>query len=135
MTPSANLSAKRARHRTVLSFWICRLFCRQFHQWIGRVTIRDWRFESLGESVGISIGESVTSPYGADVLNPSVKNTPNNLHVSEPLFFKKILNIPSVISSVYTDGWWPSVVTDEITDGVKSVGNGDPKLPTELFHR
>ena len=51
------------------------------------------------------------------------------------LFFK-ILNIPSVISSVYTDGFWPSVSTDEITDGLNSVGNGDLKLPTaELFRQ
>jgi hypothetical protein len=77
------------------------------------------------------------SPYGADVLNPSVipsvKNTRNNLHISEPPFFFLILNIPSVISSVYTDGFWPSVSTDEITNRVNVVGNGDLKLPTELF--
>jgi hypothetical protein len=54
---------------------------------------------------------------------PLVKNTRNNLHVSEPPFFY-ILNIPSVILSVATDG---------ITDGLNSVGNGDLKLPTELF--
>jgi len=137
--PSSNLSANRARHRMVLLFWIRRRVCRHFHRWISHVTIRSWRFESLGESVGISIGESITSPYEADVLNPSVipsvKNNPSNLHVSEPPFFFLILNISSVISSVYTDRCWSSVVTDEITDGVKSVGNGDPKLPTELFHR
>jgi hypothetical protein len=79
------------------------------------------------------------SPYEADVLNPSVipsvKNTRNNLHVSEPLFFY-ILNIPSVISSVDTDESWPSVSTDEITDGLNSVGNGDLKLPiAELFRQ
>jgi len=71
-------------------------------------------------------------------MNPSVilsvTNTPNNLHVSEPPFFK-ILNIPSVISSVYTDGFWSSVVIDEIIDEVKAVGNGDPKLPIKLFRR
>jgi hypothetical protein len=48
-------------------------------------------FESPGDSIGIFIGELVTSLYGADILNPmvipSVKNTRNNLHVSEPPFF------------------------------------------------
>jgi len=90
--PLAGLTVNRARHRTEL------------------------RFESLGDSVGIFIGESVTSPYGADVLNPSVmpsvKNTRNNLHVSEPPFFF-ILNIPSVIPSVYTDGIWPNMKKQE----------------------
>jgi len=42
----------RARHHTVLPFWIRRLLCRQFHRWIGHVIIRSWRFESLGDSVG-----------------------------------------------------------------------------------
>jgi hypothetical protein len=106
---SAGLTVNRAHHRTEL------------------------RFESLGDSVGIFIGESVMSPYGADVLNPSVipsvKNTHNNLHVSEPPFFF-ILNIPSVIPSVYTDGFFLSVYTDEITNGLNLVGNGDLKLPT-----
>ena len=70
--PSATLTANRACHRTEMSFWIPRWFHRHFHRWIGHVTIRSWRFESLSDSVGIFIGESVTSPYGADVLNPSV---------------------------------------------------------------
>jgi hypothetical protein len=100
---SAHLTVNRACHRTRLPFW------------------------TPSDSVGICIGESITSPYGADVLNPlvipSVKNTRNNLHVSEPPFFY-ILNIPSIILSVATDG---------ITDGLNSVGNGDLKLPTELF--
>jgi hypothetical protein len=63
---------------------------------------------------------------------PSVKIPPITSTSANHLFFL-ILNISSVISSVYTDGCWPSVVTDKITDGVKSVGNGDPKLSTELF--
>jgi hypothetical protein len=66
---------------------------------------------------------------------PSVKNTRNNLHVSEPRFFLYILNIPSVILSVDIDGQIPSVSTNEITDDVNSVGNGDLKLATELFRR
>jgi hypothetical protein len=64
---SSGLTVNRASHRTEL------------------------RFESLDDSVGIFIDESVMSLYGADVLNPSVissvKNTCNNLHVSEPPFF------------------------------------------------
>jgi hypothetical protein len=88
---SARLTANRARHRMELPFWIPRWFRRHFHRWIGHVTVRSWRFESLGDSVGIFIGESVTSPYEVGVLNPSVipsvKNTRNNLHISEPPFF------------------------------------------------
>ena len=48
--------------------WFRRLIWRQ----TGYITVRSCRFESLGDSVSIFIGESVTSPYGADVLNPSV---------------------------------------------------------------
>jgi hypothetical protein len=76
--------------------------------------------------------KSVTSLYGADVLNPliisSVKNTCNYIHVSESHFFF-ILNIS------YTDRIWQLVYTVEITDGLNSVSNGDLKLPTELFRR
>jgi hypothetical protein len=50
-------------------------------------------------------------------------------------FFLYILNIPSVILSVDIDGQIPSVSTNEITDDVNSVGNGDLKLATELFRR
>ena len=49
---SARLMINRARHRTELPFWIPRWFRRQFHRWIGHVTVRSWRFESLGDSVG-----------------------------------------------------------------------------------
>jgi len=70
--PSANLSVNRTRHHMVLPFWIRRWFRRPLHRWIGHATVRSWRFESLGASIGISIGDSVTSPYGDDVLNPSV---------------------------------------------------------------
>jgi hypothetical protein len=89
--PSTRLTVNRARHRTELPFSIPRWFRRHFHQWIGHVTGRSWLFESFGDSIGIFIGESITSPYRADVLNlsviPSVKNTRNNLHVSEPPSF------------------------------------------------
>jgi hypothetical protein len=40
-----------------------------------------------------------------------------NFHVSDPPFFFLILNFPSVIRSVTTDGQYPLVVTDWITDG------------------
>ena len=89
--PSARLTANRARHRTELPFSIPRWFRQHFYQWIDHVTGRSWLFESFGDSIGIFIGELITSPYGADVLNlsviPSVKNTRNNLHVSEPPSF------------------------------------------------
>ena len=70
-----------------------RLFRRQFHRWIGHVTIWSWCFESLGESVSISIGESATSPYGANVLHPSmipsVKIPPITSTSANRLFLKK----------------------------------------------
>jgi hypothetical protein len=89
---SASLTANRACHRTELPFWIPRWFHRHFHRWIGHVTVRSWHFESFDYSVSIFIGESVTSPYGADILNPSmipsVKNTRNNpTSANRPLFF------------------------------------------------
>ena len=103
-------------------------FCRRLHRWN----------YSVCDFVGQSNGKQGTSPYGAAVLNPSVissiKIIRNNLHVSEPPFFY-ILNIPSVISLVDTDGIQSSVSTDEITNGVNSIGNGNLKLPTELFHQ
>jgi len=105
------------------------------------------------------IGEPVSSPYGVDVLNPSVipsacssmnrsrrrtkltflnpsvipsvQNTRNNLHVSEPPFFFLILNIPSI----NTDELFLSVYADDLIDRLNYVGNGDLKLPTELFRR
>jgi len=49
---SARLTVNRARHRTELPFWIPQWFYRHFHQWIGHVTVRSWRFESLGDSIG-----------------------------------------------------------------------------------
>jgi hypothetical protein len=88
-----------------------RLFWRK--NW--HVTVRICYFESLGNSVSILNGESVTSPYRAVVLNPSVKITLKNLHVSEPFFFL-ILNFSSVIQSVTTDrqsSVIQSVTTDE----------------------
>jgi len=86
----------------------------QFWRWIGHVIVRRSRFESLGDSVN--------------------KITCKKLHVSDPYFFKN-LNISSVISSVYNDRCIPSVDTDQITDGIVSVGNYHRKLPIELFRR
>jgi len=110
--------------------WVRRLFWRK--NW--HVTVQICHFKSLGNSIGILNGEPVRSPYGAIVLNSSVKITRKNLHVSEPPFFL-ILNFSSIIQSVTTDGHVPSVVTDWITDGKSSVGNFDIKLPTEIFRR
>ena len=50
--PSASLKINRARHRAELSFWIHRWFRRHCKRWIGHVTVRSCRFESLGDSVG-----------------------------------------------------------------------------------
>ena len=92
----------------------CRWFCQQFWRWIDHVIVRRSRFESLGNSIG--------------------KIACKKFHVSEPFFFF-ILNIPSVISSVYTDRSISLVYTDWITDGTVSVGNYHRNLPTELFCR
>ena len=117
--PSVILSAipmvNRACHCTEISDWIPRWFHRHFKWWISHVNVRSCRFESLGDSVG--------------------KITRKNLHVSEPLFFFLILNISSVIPSANTDRMCPSVYTSGITDGKNSVGNGDLKLPIEVFRR
>jgi hypothetical protein len=73
-------------------------------------------------------GESVTSPYEAAVLNPSVipsvKSPAKTSTSMNNLFF--IPNIFSVIPSVNTSG---------MTDGKKSVSKCDLKLLTELGHR
>jgi len=85
------------------------------------------------------IGEPVSSPYGADFfesLGDSVdKKIPviTSTSANHPFFL--IFNIPSVSPSVFTDGLFPSVYADDLTDGLNSIGNGDLKLPTELFRR
>ena len=96
---------KEKEERRGSAEWGCIYFCRRIHR----------RNYSVCDSVGYSDGKkgtspygaavlnpsvissafssvkSVTSPYGADVLNPSVipsvKNTRNYIHVSEPPFF------------------------------------------------
>jgi len=113
--PLAILMVNRTRHRTKLSFWIPRWFRRHLHRWTGLVTVRSWCFESLGDSIG--------------------KKYRNNLHVSEPPSFFLILNISSVSPSVNTDGYFPSVCDDDITDEFNVVGNSDLKLPTKLCRR
>jgi hypothetical protein len=95
--PSAILTVNRTRHRTKLLFWIPRWFRRWLCRWIGHVTVRSCRFESLGDSVG--------------------KNHPQNPPRQRTTFFFLILNISSIIPSVYTDRMFPSVYTDRITDG------------------
>jgi hypothetical protein len=65
--PSAILTVNRSRHCTEIPIWIPRWFRRQFWRWIGHVTVRSCRFESLGDSVG--------------------KITRKNFHVIEPPFF------------------------------------------------
>ena len=82
VSPSAILTVNRACHCTDILVWIPRWFRRHFKRWIGHITVRSYRFESLGNSVG--------------------KITRKNLHVSEPVFFL-ILNILSVILAVNTD--------------------------------
>ena len=101
-------------------------FCRWNHR----------RTTSVGDSVGHSDGESVTSLYGDPGLNPSVillVKSPAKTSTSAHRPFFKILNIPSVIPLVYTDQISSPVYTDEITDGKYSVGKYDRKLPTEVF--
>ena len=116
--PSVILSAipmvNRACHCTEISDWIPRWFHRHFKWWISHVNVRSCRFESLGDSVG--------------------KNHPQKPPRQRTTFFL-ILNILSVISSVTTDRMCPSVYTSGITDGKNSVGNGDLKLPIEVFRR
>jgi hypothetical protein len=87
----------------------------QFWRWIGHVTVRRFRFESLGV--------------------PSVKSPAKTSTLANRFFLKKILNMSSVISSVYTDRSIPSVYTDWITNEIVAIGNYRRNLPTELFHR
>jgi hypothetical protein len=65
--PSAILTVNQSRHCTEIPIWIPWLFCWQFWRWIGHITIRSSRFESLGDFVG--------------------KITRKKFHVSEPPFF------------------------------------------------
>jgi hypothetical protein len=53
------------------------------------------------------------------------------MSANHPFFL--ILNTLLVILLVVTDRHNPSVYADELTDGLNSVGNGDLKLPMELF--
>jgi hypothetical protein len=71
VSPSAILTVNRARHCTELLVWIPRWFRRHFKWWIGHVTVRSCRFESLGDSIS--------------------KITRKNLHNSEQPFLFWIL--------------------------------------------
>jgi len=82
---------------------------------MGHVIVwRSW-FESLGNSVG--------------------KIASKNFHVIKLLSPPKILYIPFVIQSVYTDNIILSVYSNKITEGFTSVGKYHRKLLTEKFHR
>jgi hypothetical protein len=120
-----------------------RLLRRWFWRKHRHVTVRICHFKSLGESVGNLNGEPVTSLYGHCTgsrfwIRRKTK-TRQNLHVSDPPFFK--FGNFSVRNSV---GNFPSVFTDWITDGKVfigcyrlnygrklAVGNFDLKIPTE----
>ena len=90
---------------------------------------------SIGDSIGNSNGEWVMSLYEDLGLNHSVilwvKSPVKTSRSLNCFFFSfKILYIPSVIQSVYTDNIIPSVYSDRITDGFTSVGKYHRKLPT-----
>jgi len=65
--PPTILMVNRSHHCMEIPVWIPRWFHRQFRQWIGHVTVRICRFESLCESVG--------------------KITRKNFHANTPPFF------------------------------------------------
>jgi len=122
-----------------------RLLRRWFWQKHRHVTVRICHFKSLGESVGNLNGEPVTSLYGHCTGNRfwirrrfrRKKITRQNLHVSDPSFFKfgnfsvrnSVGKIPtenfrrylptelrtekfsSVFTDWITDGKWPSVIS------------------------
>jgi hypothetical protein len=96
-----------------------------------------WRTHSVGGSVGNSNGELVMSLYTdlGESLGDSIgKIARKNFHISEPpFFFKKNLNILSVISSVYIDCIIPPIHTYLITDGIVSSSIYHRNVPIELF--
>jgi len=111
--PSAILMINKARHCTEISLWILRWFHRDVKRWIGHVTVRICCFESLDDSVGKITQKTSTSA--------------NHIFL--------IQHIPSVIPSINTDRMCSSVYTGEMTNGKKSVSNGDLKVPTEVGRR
>ena len=111
---STLLTVNRSCHCTKIPDWIPRWFRWQFERWIGHITVRSCHFESS--------------------VIPSVKSHAKTSTSVNHLFFL-ILNISYVIPSVNTDWISPPVYTDGITDGKHSTGNGDRKLPTEVFYR
>jgi len=83
---------------------------------------------SVGDFVGHSNGELVTSLYGDPGLNPSVISSIKSsakTFTSSNCFFLILYN-PSVIQSVYTD--W-------IENGIVFVGNDYCNLLTKLFYK
>ena len=118
-----------------------RLLRRWFWRKHRHVTVRICHFKSLGESVGNLNGEPVTSLYGhctgSRFWIRRKKKTRQNLHVSDPPFYKfgnyfvcnSVGKIPtenfrrylptelrmekfsSVFTDWITDGKWPSVIS------------------------
>jgi hypothetical protein len=98
------------------------------------VTARICHFKSVGDSIGNINGGRCTGCLFESVGDSVWKNNPPKPPRQQPFFFTTE-TFSSVIQSVKTDGYFPSVVTDWITDGILSVGNFDLKLPTENFRR
>jgi len=128
-----------------------RLLRRWFWRKHRHVTVRICHFKSLGESVKNLNGEPVTSLYGHCTGNRfwirrwfHRKKKPAKTSTSATRLFLNSETFPSVIQSVNTDGNFPLVFTDWITDGnvfvgfyrlnygrKVSVGNFDLKIPTK----
>jgi hypothetical protein len=125
-----------------------RLLRRWFWRKHRHVTVRIYHFKSLGESVGNVNGEPVTSLYGhctsSHFESIGKKNNPPKPPRQRPAFFLNSETFPSVIQLVNTEGKFPSVFTDWITDGKVcvgfyrlnygrkvAVGNFDLKIPTK----
>jgi hypothetical protein len=127
-----------------------RFYQRNLRRWFWRkhrhVTVRICHFKSLGESVGNLNGELVASLYGHCTGSRFwIRRKKNHQNpTSATRLFLNSKTFRSVIQSVNTDGKFPSIVTDWITDGKVFVGfyrlnygrkvvvgNFDLKIPTE----
>jgi len=144
-------------------------FCRRFYRrtlhrllrrWFWRkhrhVTVRICHFKSLGESVGNLNGEPVTSLYGHCTGSRfwirrrfrRKQITRQNLHVSDPPFFKfGNFSVRNSVGKIPTENfrrYWPtelrtkkfsSVFTDWITDGKWPSVISTSKYRQKLFRR
>ena len=133
---------------------------RLLHRWFWRkhrhVTVRICHFKSFGESVGNLNGEPVTSLYGHCTGSRfwirrwfrRKKITRQNLHVSDPPFFKfgnfsvrnSVGKIPTEIFRRYLPTElrtekFSSVFTDLITDGKWSSVISTSKYRQKIFRR